>query len=1330
MQCVKKENTLRSQSLTLSALQEDEKTYDRIDTNHLYECILKILIFEYCNEARFKTPIMDDSFSKKSQKSTSKISSSRLRYNKSSQSFVEPKLPTYIIDRLEKRLKLIALKQSGKEYDEMTRRSLLRMYSDILNPTFKQEFYSDRNPEFLVMKFVACANKEVVKIGNTDPSNISTVVFKQANSFVLLLLSLMDKDKSNGPVVLKLEEFKESLNPNPILPSKSSAALKSADNFLVVGGFLKYESPSFRITDMEQGLLGLIKTLFSKDDTTIQRDVFKVKEFVQYKYLKKDIDQVLFYIEKDLGHFSPDDFTSPDIYDSWKERQKLFCGELKERYDVDQSKLPNMEPVPSGCDYYIFPSTRETRTYLTVLLKLYIQIMSKDSAFLHGGDGNFLTKDIQRLINLCSKFWRLDPSSKATALYTAAHLSGVLKHGTRDESNQPTLVSINPESFQMMQRSLCFILEDKGDVDWFNKRYWPRRDIDQWIRDLSDSYCELMLAIKSCLGMIFNTKDKPKFSPYIQLLGDYIESDDLFKYVEETALPKKWEKRLSKTLLKAAECRYADLLSKLPRDDTLNLLHVLSISESIVHDIQILQRRYKSPLLGFLNVSRTSAAIMTGMFAPDSKNILNHIVTHSNLRKELLPYNDVLEIYKSLSEIRSIFIQVASNDAKFQFDLEEFFFPYLLSWVEECHQKISSIVREATKNDDLNPINIEKDDTKCSTSVLDIFALIREFLKILRSLDWQNKFQMSIIYTKILGSISKGVVSYSGFMTEKIINYLEEDDTKNSTTPKLSDQEKRKSGNWLNEVKNVVSSIQNGGGRAEVEEPCNFNLQLCVALNNMSAMMHKLNKLEEILDPEEISRYVTKHDPSSKKKYMSHIFSLRIIRAENLKATSSKVNPYITLIDSSAKKLIAKTRSLNDTLFPEWNEEFEITIPANTALNISLTIWDRTLGTHSICGRALLLLDPMKFEHDGVTQELYLDLDTKGRVLIELNVESEREDAIFVMGRAHRCLRRDQDRCINLIVQKFSRFIDTCFSRYNLKSICGNNGNLKPTQDQSDEAILPLLDYLNINLLILAEFMTKDLLLKIMLAAWTVVLSSADELLLPKLLSAYNRDFSSSANLKHMKLATSGNSFNGNSTWQSAVSSAVANMSSSIGIGLSFLLTHNEVEIVLSWLHFLCFDFFHNNGNGPAIADLKNELYQSLLLIPIYYDRDIEFLCQEVERLSPAFTTMLREKNKTGKRFGAGLNFSGVRRSETLVRDNSIRANATERLRRKARNEIQRAKSDPVTAQTLTEDIILRILLAKGEKLFVLKRLEQREKISRSIVTEVMARAAAEGKFL
>ena len=77
----------------------------------------------------------------------------------------------------------------------------------------------------------------------------------------------------------------------------------------------------------------------------------------------------------------------------------------------------------------------------------------------------------------------------------------------------------------------------------------------------------------------------------------------------------------------------------------------------------------------------------------------------------------------------------------------------------------------------------------------------------------------------------------------------------------------------------MVSNIQNFK-RPEPEVVYNFEATTCVALNNLSAMMNQLTKLEDWIDVETLSA-----TSSSPKQYLSHVFSIRIVRGENLRAS-------------------------------------------------------------------------------------------------------------------------------------------------------------------------------------------------------------------------------------------------------------------------------------------------------------------------------------------------------------------------------------------------------------------------------------------------------------
>lgn len=1291
----------RSQSLH-STIAED-KRYESVDVAKLYESVLKIVLLEYINEARFITPKPAPS----SEGITPSRSNAEVRKSRMSRIEQESQLPSYLLADLKAELNLIAMKKSS--HDDLTRRSLLRFYGDMLDPRFAAEVKRVNSVDILVMKFVSTANKEVTKLGLVPADEISSVVFSQAEALIKIIIKLVLKDKNSEALVAKLNEHKKSLKPS--LPPKPLPANNALINF-------NYSKPTFLITDMDQGYINLLKALFNVDVVTLQSDVNKMKSIVTQKTISKDLDQVLFYINKDIGKYAPDHFASRGAFDEWKQREIASCELLKARYKIPPPiKLLPLPSLPDGADFYVMPPTQLLLSYLVVLIKLSFLHHRRDAKFpLDTGDSMLFDNKTGDLIQSCARVWRIDYPTRSVSILTAAHISGILKDrlfSTDSKELGPIDIDTSISVFHTCKRAI-----EEGNLDWDDKHLWSKSDQEEWVKHLGYTYSDVFYSLKDSLSVVLSNTVKPKFAPYLQFLANYIESDALFPRLSELGVVTKWEKKLRRTLLRASQALYTELLASLPRDNTVSIAHILDIADKLIEKIKALQKKYKNPLLGFLYVGTEYATVVTGMFASDSENILKHITANIRKKGEFLNYADAIEAYKSLYEIRSIYQQVAT-EPKFKFNLEDFFYPYLEAWVSESGDKITKFVENALIEDSFEPIDIEVDSKKHSSSVHDIFSFIKQYLNILKALHWQNAYQLAKVHTALMKSICNCCLLYASEISDMVMKDLSEEVEVSS----IATNEPEKNG-WLAEVKSIVNNIQLGSQKLN-EEPYNFKPRTCIGLNNLSSMIEQLAKLEQIIDPEQVSLIVAENDPSSKQYYKSHVFTIRIVRAEELRLNdSSKLRSYVTLIDTEARKTIARTRTVEFDN-PEWDEEFELTIPAKTSATISATIWEEKFGSHAVCGRGLLQLEPRKFKHDGMPQEIFLDLDPQGRVHIEVAVESERDDAIFSMGRAHRALKRSQQRIIKLIVAKFSNFIKVCFSRQTLRSVCGNSGNLKPSQEQMDEAMLPLYNYLNMNLLVLAQYLTKDLLLLVMLEAWNVVVSCADELLLPKLTSA-----------KAIKKSLVGfkgqNQSTGNikSGWQNAVT-AVASVTGSINyLGFGKTLTNNEIETVISWLNFLCFDFFHNEGNGPPLHDLKNDQYQSLLLIPVYYDHEVSFLKQEAERLSPAFLQTMRDKNNIYVANHPSSSAANLRsRAGSIARSLTIRANATAKARARAQKEAQQMLSDPLAAQTSAENIILRLLLIKDEKLLVARRMEQRERLAHTIATERLAKAAAEGRL-
>ena len=102
------------------------------------------------------------------------------------------------------------------------------------------------------------------------------------------------------------------------------------------------------------------------------------------------------------------------------------------------------------------------------------------------------------------------------------------------------------------------------------------------------------------------------------------------------------------------------------------------------------------------------------------------------------------------------------------------------------------------------------------------------------------------------------------------------------------------------------------------------------------------------------------------------------------------------------------------------DETFDLSV--DKPLWLMVSIRDRALvGKHDIVGRAYLCLDPRRFS-DFLAHELWMDLDTQGRILVRVSMEGEKDDIQFFFGRGFRSLKRAEGDMLRIFIDKVSLF--------------------------------------------------------------------------------------------------------------------------------------------------------------------------------------------------------------------------------------------------------------------------------------------------------------------
>lgn len=1262
------------------------------DNGDTYKYALRLLVLEYVNEPRFRSKFVEKSAPlRRSSPLAAGNYNKRASWFSGNREFEEGDVVQKTLPKLEIYLSKVAVSKIKIRKDKL-RRSLLKFYNDVfLNPEMARTLEMAQRFEEIIIYFTKASNGELNKL---IVDNIQEELYFEVSFFIDLIIELAAGDLTPCSVA-NLRQYKETVKPQKASLKKSSGP--SYTRSLSPSGVADSNAkPTFKLDEVTHS--SYFMELFGVSPITLQQDVVKVmNEAVNSAYCR-ELRTWRERLRKGRGSFSAKDFTSEREFKLWENFELVEIASLLDKFGTEEvgGEIPDSSVI-------IPPNSRNCLVSLVSKIFLHESIQDINSLNLSQSAMFFITK--------AAKYWRLDyHSTLATLIYTAANL---------------TILSGEEINLQLAETLLGFIrikvvkIEDNMDSS-----LWNDVDREQWLQNLLHTAHQCGNMIDNLLTALF-ASTKPKFSKVLSFYYSNVRADPsmILYHQQSIILENQMVRRFQRTVFKASEQFYISLLDRVPKDSTIEIQHIQNVAEEIIEQIKSIQKRYNKPLLDRINLAFECSTVLIEALGSDAATMIKRAEKYNSVKRgQSIAPVDALEAYSVFKELRLIYNQV-QPDKPFPFNLERLFVKYVTRLCDEVSHKILKAIEVSLKNETWEFVN---SDATFSSSVLDIFKMINESITLFKRLDWNDDYQIAKVITFLLKSFSDGLLFYANTLLKIVEGDLIPESEGSSTDVKerRSVSEERSSiekarHNWsFHNMKYALRSSQ----MITVPRPFEFKHRTCVLLSDLESMIQKLNDLDDQVNPERLSQIVQAYESEKPKKKVStsedvelhQLYTIRIIRAEGIKGFSSTglSNTLVSIVDTSKRQEVGKTRIINNSVNPTWDEEFEIEIPVNKTRSMTLMMWHRpsgkfhSLNSYDLCGKCSLLLEPKKFTDDGLPNDVTLQLDTQGKLYIDVALESEKVDALFSMGRTYRTLARARDRAIELIISKCSAFVEYAFSRATLEKVCGSHGVVVSSKDEVYDAIVPLFDYLNSNLNILASSLSQDLLFKIMLRGWSLILTAADALLLPSLSSGKSKRLSGSK------------TFFGN-----AVSAAWGSSNTVPGYGRALSL--QEVETIFSWLHALCVDFFHNGGEGPPLSDLKNSHYQTLLLIPAYYDKSVSELKSEVDRLTPNYVKYIKDLT-----FGLNSHRRLSKRLVTLARKGTVMANASKKSRLKIQKEIENDQNDPLERSSETLDIVLRILVAKGEADFVNQQLAIRSKMKKSVATKKLVKAAVQGQRL
>ncbi|KAK0540304.1 hypothetical protein OC835_000707 [Tilletia horrida] len=570
------------------------------------------------------------------------------------------------------------------------------------------------------------------------------------------------------------------------------------------------------------------------------------------------------------------------------------------------------------------------------------------------------------------------------------------------------------------------------------------------------------------------------------------------------------------------------------------------------------------------------------------------------------------------------------------FNLAKWFEPHMWRWLEQTELKVNEWVSNALTSDRFEPIDPSIGAVH-SSSIDILFNALQEPVDFVLSLDWPDILMNARFLNRLAKIVSRAVERYCARVEELFKEEIKVSATAVGTAGADGDggdggAPVSKQSAWMAKAKLTLQ------GANKTIEPFHFQSTSCIKLNNIEAARRLLDKLYSKMDADEQARIVARAAPpdvpekpnAQSNGQQRFLFTVKIVLGEGLSSASSSggssgssgsgavLDSFVTLSDQSGMT-VAKTRTIYESADPRWDETVDIPVEANMWL--AATVWHRKLMSEpQLCGQTYLRLDPRLFG-DFLPHELWLELNTRGRLLIRVSMEGEKDDILFHFGRAFRILKRAESDMIRSIVDKMSVYIRQSLSRQVLKSLVKTSGitldkalgNVKalyasalastqtnaplipPVNPEGDDAggssrikkgnqltdheieapLLPLLDYLDECLSTLKDNLSEAEAQLVLKKVWKEVLKIIEDILVPPL----------------------------------SDTPAVLQP-----------LSDKEVDIVFKWLGFLK-SYFNardeetGEEHGVPLEVLQGPKYREIISYSLFHDMGTDQLLAEIRRL-------------------------------------------------------------------------------------------------------------------
>ncbi|KAL0089298.1 hypothetical protein F4703DRAFT_1973871 [Phycomyces blakesleeanus] len=939
-----------------------------------------------------------------------------------------------------------------------------------------------------------------LKRSSAMPAAVYEELNRYTSRFVELVILTLQEDAPSSATPELMEKLRGFLGP-------TKSARNNSDRRLSARPSIPSLVPSYGSIEYLE-VFPMVKTvqkLFQVTDVEHSRKLRELHSICTESALLIDMKKYITNVH--TGQSFPgkrDDFPDKQVFDNWQMREVKQLTEMMKSMmllnptlaisansetDVGSSNLLSSfrNNIYSGSEvslmknemsqgaYTYIPS--DPRAYFRLLMNMAIDYNINVTPDKEKAKTSVLSHQEDELLRECWKTWRLSEAFRAVLYLEAIN--------TRYVHNE-----VEFEDVKDAARSLDKVIKESGINNWANKdRENLIRAFDELnqtlLHKLTEALSEYWQISPEWVGDLVSSLDRIYDNPaYIQgHRGPLLALDTLTEVVEGAAVVR-W-----RSIGKIEDDNYEDG----------GITGLIGLAEMLIKEfVSLTKRRFKAPISGVLSVPSVVMGRQMPFFALQMENWA-YLPEAKNA-----PIEVIFKLYHKVLGLKRLYDQYGPQQKKSLFKVESWFLQHVKRWLETTNESTPGWVESAVKHDKFTTVN---ETVPHSSSVVDLFTMFHEAVDFVQKLQWPNELQRCRFLTALSKCaeykeqvIGHALDKYTAILEEMIIEdiypTLGHEENSSATVAFFSKARLQLTGNH--------HSRKNDG------VPPDFTPQLCVKINDIEAARSKLDKLYQIIDVDDISYYMRENDiPAADiPEQTGFMYSIKIVRAENLQPLDNNglSDPY-AIMEINGKQ-IARTRTVYETLNPRWDQVFDIWLNEKTVDVVAIVYDEDMIGADEECGGVWFKLSPEYYD-DYQQHDIVLNLLPQGRLVLRVSMEGEKNDIQFWFSKAFRTLRRVENDSASLIVDRMSRFMRACLSRKTLDKLLQRDRSffrfsrsvksIDPTLQDCEDAIAPLLDYLERNLKILNDNLSEGNMRHVILKIWKEILLSLEGVLLPPL---------------------------------------------------------------------------------------------------------------------------------------------------------------------------------------------------------------------------------------